>query len=691
MDCPSCENTVRSAVEKMPGVRRIESDHLEMSLTIEGEGDEFQEQQLIEKIRNIGYKPKRAEKQELEPETGNKWLKIFIVLLPAATLITGFALQFAGYPTYVTIPLFLATIAISGYDTIHKGLLAIFRLSLDMNSLMTLAVTGAMIIGEWGEGATVMFLMGVSNFLEGWSRDRSRAAVRKLMELAPPTAIVQRDGTEVEVTLEEIAVGERMIVKPGGRIPLDGRVISGSSAVDQSPITGESVPVPKDSGEELFAGSINGDGTLIVEATATVEDSTVARIIHMVQEARSRKAPTERFIDRFAKIYTPAAVGIASLIAIVPPLFLGDWSMWFYRGLVLLVIACPCALVISTPVGIVSGLASAARAGVLIKGGRYIETTSRVTTVAFDKTGTLTHGRPRVLSIVPLDGVGSEELLRLAASLERHAEHPLAAAVVREAKEQNLALSEPSEVQALPGRGVIGKVGEKQLSVGSSRMFREHGLFSNGNENTISEVEEAGQTTICVAADERIIGYIALGDELRAEAKDSIKELGKLGVSSLMITGDNKNVATTVGSSLAIEETQAELLPEDKLATLAEHQSNGKVVMMVGDGINDAPALTAADVGVAMGAAGTDVALESADVALMGDDLSKVPFTISHSRRTMNLIRQNIFFSIATKLAFVALAVGGLATLWMAVLADTGLTVAVTLNSLRLMRTKEVG
>ena len=688
IDCADCASKIEKAVSRLPGVKRVSVSIVDRTLRAEGSGPEFDRNRVAAEVRSLGYKPLLDDAtKDARNDNFLGIVKRILDILPLALLCFGAALQFSGVQSLFYIPLYAIAIITGGYGFARKGLLATLRLSLDMNALMTIAVLGAVFLGDWLEAATVVFLFSLANLLESRSMDRARRAVEQLMELAPQTALVQRNGDEVELPVGEVRIGETLIVKPGARIPLDGTVKGGSSSVDQSQITGESLPVLIEKGADVYAGSINGEGTLEVGVTSLEEDSTIARIVRLVREAQAGRAPTERFVDRFARFYTPAAVAIAAVVAILPPLFLGTWDIWFYRALVLLVIACPCALVIATPVGIVSGLTAAARAGVLIKGGTFLERAAEVDLVAFDKTGTLTNGVPKVARIVVLNHATPEEVLSLAASLERYSEHPLARAIVGAAREQGLDLAVPEEVRAVPGKGVEGRIGGETVLVGSHRFFTERGIcdHSEGNRCPASDLQ-AGQTLVCVARGREVAGAIFLSDSIREEASDAIAGLRTFGsLTSAILTGDNLSTAEAVAREIGIDDVAAELLPKDKLERLNHWRSEGKVVMMVGDGVNDAPALAAADVGVAMGAAGTDIALETADIALMADDLRKIPFTIAQSRRTMRVVRQNIFLSIAIKLLFLALAVAGLAGLWMAIVADMGVSLAVIANSLRLL------
>jgi Cd2+/Zn2+-exporting ATPase len=540
--------------------------------------------------------------------------------------------------------------------------------------------------------------------------DRARNAIRGLMKLSPRRATLLHGSEELQVAVEELEIGDRILVRPGERVPMDGVVLSGESAVNQAPITGESVPVDKGPGDEVFAGAVNGQGALIVRVTHLAADTTIARIIKMVEEAQAQKAPSQRFVDRFARVYTPIVIAVAAAVAIVPPLvgwltgaFSAPFDEWFYRALVLLVIACPCALVISTPVSIVSAIASAARAGVLIKGGAYLETLGALKVIAFDKTGTLTAGRPVVVEVRCIEhqaGLAWSEcstcrdVLAVAAALERRSEHPLARAIVQAAEEQgmNSALPVAEGVQAVAGRGVQGKVDGRSITVGSHAYVHQAypDLAHHGVCDAIDIAQAAGQTAMVVSGDgDGVMGYILVADTLRPGVAEVMAALKRAGIArTVMLTGDNEATAKAIGAAAQVDEVQAGLLPEQKVAAVEALLASHGTVAMVGDGVNDAPALARASVGIAMGAAGTDTALETADVALMADDLGRLPFAVRLSRRARAIIRQNVVLSLGIKAVFLVLAVAGVATLWMAVFADMGASLIVTFNGMRLLREK---
>lgn len=577
------------------------------------------------------------------------------------------------------------------WTVIPKAWFALRRFRPDMNLLMVVAVLGAVAIGEWFEGATVAFLFALSLALESWSVGRARRAVAGLMDLAPQMARVRLpDNSEQEVPAEQVEVGTVFVVKPGERMPLDGRVVSGTSAVNQAPITGESVPVDKVDGDDVFAGTINGDGALEVQSTKRAEDSTLAHIIRMVEEAQSRRAPSEQWVDRFAKVYTPAVMAIALAVLVVPPLlFGGSWDSWIYRALVLLVIACPCALVISTPVSIVAALAAAAHNGVLVKGGLFIEIPARLRAVALDKTGTLTWGRPAVVEVVPLAGHDERELLRRVGALEARSEHPLARAILAYTKDRGIIVIPAEDFQILQGKGATGRFEGREYWLGSHRYLEERGQETPDVHDRLEAMSQAGRTAVVVGTGEHVCGLIAVADEVRPESKNAVQALRDAGIESVvMLTGDNRGTAEAVGRETGIDQVRAELLPVEKVAAIDQLVARYGQVAMIGDGVNDAPAMARSTISVAMGAAGSDAAIETADVALMSDDLAKLPWLIQHSRRTLHVIRQNITFSLLVKAVFVILTFTGFASIWAAIAADMGASLLVIFNGLRLLRAR---
>jgi|CXWL01.1.fsa_nt_gi Cd2+/Zn2+-exporting ATPase len=584
--------------------------------------------------------------------------------------------------------LYLLAIVAGGWFVAPKAWASARSLRPDMNLLMTLAVIGAVGIGEWFEAATVAFLFALSLALEAWSVGRARRAVESLLTLAPAVVRVrQDDGSERLVPVAEASVGTRFVVRPGERLALDGRVVAGASELDQAPITGESMAVEKGVGDEVFAGSINGRGALEVAATRPAGDTTLARILRRVEEARSRRSPAEQWVERFARIYTPVVFLGAVSVALVLPWAAGiSWQAALYRALALLVIACPCALVVATPVAVVASLAAAARHGVLLKGGAAVEIPGRVVTVAMDKTGTLTGGRPEVVEVVPLAEHDERELFERVAALEATSEHSIGRAICEHAAALGVRASPAESFEILPGRGAQGVIGGRRFWLGSHRFLEERGQETPEIHARIEAMSATGRTIVVVGNSDHVCGILALADEVRPEAAATVRALHAAGVRNVvMLTGDHAPTAAAVARQVGIDEVRSELLPEDKLRVIEELVARDGVVAMVGDGVNDAPALARASLGVAMGGTGTDVAIESADVALMSDDLSKLAWLVGHSRRTVAIIRANVVFALAVKVVFLGLAIGGLTSLWLAIAADTGATLLVVMNALRLL------
>ena len=566
------------------------------------------------------------------------------------------------------------------------------RLSPDMNLLMVVAVAGAIGLGEFFEAATVAFFFSLSLFLESWSVGRARNAVSALLDLAPPTARVLNDnGSEADVPASAVAINARFVVRGGDRIPLDGEVVDGAGAVDQAPITGESALVPKGRGDEVYAGTINGEGTLTVRATKTASDTVLAKIIRMVGDAHARRAPVEQWVAKFARIYTPIVMALAIAIALLPPLiFGGAWDYWFYNALVLLVIACPCALVISTPVSIVAALTASARAGVLIKGGAYVEAPGKTTALAMDKTGTITMGEPEVAAVHPLGKASAQDLMTLAAGLEARSSHPLARAILARAEADGIKVSAAEDTRTVPGRGLEGRTDGRSIWLGSDRFAQEKGFGDAIPKDLRDRIEGAGSTLVAIGDETGVTGILELRDRIRPDAKGIVAQLHAQGVKIIvMLTGDNERTAHAVAAEVGIDEVRAELLPEDKVTAIEELVETHDMVAMIGDGVNDAPAMARAHHAIAMGAVGSDAAIETADIALMTDDLGKVPWLIGHSRRTMSIIHQNIGISLATKGVFVVATAFGLASMWGAIAADVGVSLLVVANALRLLNSQE--
>ena len=594
-----------------------------------------------------------------------------------------------SYPI-AAIAMYSAAIVAGGLPIVPKALYAAKHFRPDMNLLMTIAVVGAVLLGEWMEGAAVAFLFSLALLLESWSVSRARRAIASLMDLSPAVARSRcpHDGNIEEKPVEDVPVGVTVLVRPGEKIPLDGVVTLGNTTVNEAPITGESKPSPKGPDSKVFAGTLNNDGAFEFEATRSAGDTTLARIIHMIEEAQTRRAPSEQWVERFARVYTPLMMGLAFLVAVAPPLAFGAaWGYWFYQALVLLVIACPCALVISTPVSIVAGIASAAREGVLIKGGAYLEAPASLRAIAFDKTGTLTYGRPAVQAIVPLNGHTERDLLERAAALESHSDHPLARAILNKAEEEGIEFETVDDFTVIQGKGAEGTYRGKQFWIGSHRFLHEKGGETEECHETANRLEDAGHSVIALGNREHVCGLLSVSDGVRDSAASVVSALKGLGIDQVvMLTGDNEGTASAVAEEIGVDAFEAELLPEEKVARVTEMVKEFGKVAMVGDGVNDAPAMAASSLGIAMGAAGSDVAIETADIALMSDDLAKLPWLIRHSRRTLRVIKQNIAFALGLKLVFIVMALFGVATLWMAIAADMGASLLVIGNGLRLLR-----
>ena len=606
---------------------------------------------------------------------------------------TGFVAAFAGeggVPVASTaIACFAASAVLGGWFVYPKAWTALRHLRADMNLLMTIAVIGAMLLGQWFEAATVAFLFALALVLESWSVGRARNAIRALLSLAPQTARYRcpHDGDIEEKPVDSVPVGVEVLVRPGERVPLDGVVSKGDTTINQAPITGESTPVAKGPGETVYAGTINNEGAIEFRVTRAASDTTLARIIHMVEAAQTRRAASEQWVEKFARIYTPAMILFALGIALLPPLADGAWRQWFYEALVVLVIACPCALVISTPVSIVAGLATAARAGVLVKGGVFLEQAALLRAVALDKTGTLTRGRLDVQRIAPVNGFTDLQVLAHAAAIEAHSAHPVALSIVRRAQVDNIEVPPAVDFQSMPGRGARASIDGEQYWTGSHRMLHETNAGDCEFHDIAETMEDDGHSVVAVGTGNRLLGFISLADGVRSNARESVARLKSVGVRQIvMLTGDNEGTAKAVSTATGVDACRAELLPQDKVDAIEELVRKHTFVGMIGDGVNDAPAMAVATLGIAMAAAGSDAAIETADIALMSDDLARVPWLIEHARKTRAIILQNIVFALGVKAAFLALALAGLATLWMAIAADMGASLLVIFNALRLLR-----
>ncbi|MCO6458145.1 MAG: heavy metal translocating P-type ATPase [Pirellulaceae bacterium] len=705
LDCAEEVRVLRAALEGRPGIGSLEFDLLRGRMRVEFDARETSVEAILEQVAAAGLHARRwsgesgapadQTAQRRWPLWGTAGLLTALGLGLHAVLARDFTAALGHDPGGVdtAVPwaarlVYGLAIACGLWVVLPRAWAALVRRRPDMHLLMCLAVGGALLLDDWLEAATVSFLFAVALWLEQNSVARARRAISRLLDLAPDEARCrQPDGSWSLLPVSEVPPGQLIRVQPGERIPLDGTIRSGQSAVNQAPITGESLPREKQAGDSVYAGTINGEGLLELVTTRPADDSTLARISRLIEQAQARRAPSEQWVERFALWYTPAVIGLALLLALVPPLLLsGSWQASFYNALVLLVIACPCALVISTPVSIVSALASAARQGVLVKGGRYLEAFARLDAILFDKTGTLTTGRPVVQQLVPLGDMCGDELLACAAALESHSSHPIAQAIRHHAHQRAIAVPAAEQFRMLPGKGAEGRVGGRSCWIGNRRLLRERLGESSILEGRQAALEDAGHSVVILGDTDGVLGLISVQDQVRPEAARSIAELRALGVRRVgMLTGDNQPTALAVAQDLEIEDLLAEALPEDKLRYVEQHVRQHRAVAMVGDGVNDAPALAASHVGVAMGAIGTDTAIETADVALMADDMSKLPWLVRHARRTRRIILQNTAFALGSKLLFVVLAVLGLATLWMAIAADMGASLLVIFNGLRLL------
>jgi len=688
MDCPTEEAMIRRKLADRPEVHRLQFDLMQRVLTIVHAEDALpgiecaiRELGMVGEVLSGASDDATATAATPDDESEAWWpLALGGVAALGAEVVHWFAL-----PEWPAALLALAAIAVSGTGTYRKGWIALRHGALNINALMSLAVTGAVLLRQWPEAAMVMVLFSLAERIEARSLERARRAIRGLLQLAPERATVrQPDGRWRERPCGEIAIGDEVRVRPGERIALDGVVTAGQSTVDQAPITGESLPVDKAPGDTVFAGTINATGELEFTVTARATDSTLARIIHAVENAQASRAPTQRFIDRFAERYTPAVVGLALLLAVVPPLlFGGDWAAWIYKALVLLVIACPCALVISTPVTIVSALTAAARHGILVKGGAHLEGAHDLAWLALDKTGTVTTGKPSLTDTIPLDMAADS--VPIAVALAARSDHPVSRALVAGYVSDAATVPAVTDFSALPGRGVTGTVDGVSYTLGNHRLIHELGACSDALEAQIDQLEAQGKTVLLLTDGARVFVLFAVADTIRAGCREAVEALHGLGVRTVMLTGDNLHTARMIAAQAGVDEVQGDLLPEDKLRAVARLGERGKVGM-VGDGINDAPALARADIGFAMGAAGTDTAIETADVALMDDELGKIARFIGLSRTTRRILVQNIALALGIKAVFMVLAAAGMATLWMAVFADMGASLLVVANGLRALR-----
>ena len=689
MDCPTEETLIRNKLGTVAGVADLDFNLMQRTLSVRHANQVLPD--VLVALQALGFEAQVVDTAEVASPsaapvtTPTNWWPLGISLVTASAAEAVYWLHNGNHWSVVVLA--LVAVFTGGLSTYKKGWIALKNRNLNMNALMSIAVTGAMLIGHWPEAAMVMVLFALAEVIEAKSLDRARNAIRGLLDLTPEQATVQQaDGTWREVGAKQITIGARVRVKPGERIALDGEVLEGRSAVNQAPITGETLPVEKSPGDSVFAGTINESGSFEYRVTALANNSTLARIIHAVEAAQGSRAPTQRFVDQFARWYTPVVFGVAIAVALLPPLFMGAaWLDWIYRALVLLVVACPCALVISTPVSIVSGLAAAARHGILIKGGVYLEEGRKLRWLALDKTGTITHGKPAQTDFVTWGNALASDSRSIAASLAARSDHPVSKAVAQAAQTDGVALLDVAEFNALPGRGVQGQINGATYHLGNHRMLEELGQCTPELEQRIAALETAGKTVVMLVGAKGVHGLFAVADTIKDSSKRAIAELHALGINTVMLTGDNPHTAQAIAAQAGIDRAQGNQLPDDKLREVEQLSRNGKVGM-VGDGINDAPALARADIGFAMGAAGTDTAIETADVALMDDDLRKIPTFVRLSRATAQVLMQNIVLALGIKAVFLVLTFTGHATMWMAVFADMGASLLVVGNGLRLLR-----
>ncbi|MCA1063794.1 heavy metal translocating P-type ATPase [Rossellomorea sp. AcN35-11] len=685
MDCGSCAKSIENHLNSVPGVKHVSVHFSTGKMKAEHENSV---EDILSEVAKIGFKASLSS-QKKGAERSRDHEGKGLILTSGILIALGFTGSFADVAPILSTLMYAMAMVISGYKPVKSAFYSIKSRSLDMNVLMSAAAIGAAFIGEWLEGATVVWLFALGTTLQNMSLEKTRNSIRNLMDLAPSEAWIKVGSQLIKKSVEDVSAGDILVVKPGDKIPLDGEIVSGESSVNQAPITGESIPVDKQAGDTVYAGTINENGSLEVKVTKLVEDTTIAKIIHLVEEAQEQKAPTQAFIDKFAGIYTPIVFVLALAVMVIPPFIgLGTWGEWFYRGLELLVVACPCALVISTPVAIVSAIGNAAKNGVLIKGGTFLEKAGAIHAIAFDKTGTLTEGKPNVTDIRPL-GTSEEELLSIALTLEDYSTHPIARTIVHYVNEKGIQSKQGESFRSIVGKGVQATIAGDIYYAGNARLFDEIGIPLGEAEATVTEMQSKGQTVVIVGTNKKIIGVISVADTIRTTTVEALHGLKKAGVQQVvMLTGDHEGTAKMISNETSVNRYFAELMPEDKVEAIKQLQREGHNVAMVGDGINDAPALATADLGIAMGGAGTDTAMETADIVLMADNLEKLPYTMNLSRKALKIIKQNIWFSLIVKFVALALIFPGWLTLWLAVLSDTGAAIIVILNALRLLKVK---
>src|SRR5690625_178437 len=685
MDCGSCAKSIENHLNTISTVSSVNVNFSTGKMKVEHENSVAE---IISEVAKIGFKASLLTDRNSVAQSQNKRGNGFLIF-SGLLIALGFIGSHNGISPFMTTILYAIAIVINGYKPVKSAFYALKSRSLDMNVLMSVAAIGAALIGEWFEGATVVWLFALGNALQNRSMEQTRKSIRNLMDLAPSEAWIKVGSELVKKPVDEVSVGQIVVIKPGDRIPLDGEIIQGETSVNQAPITGESIPVDKLAGDTVYAGTINESGSIEIKVTKLVEDTTIAKIIHLVEEAQEQKAPTEAFIDKFASIYTPIVFVLAIVVIVLPPLFsIGTWGEWAYKGLALLVVACPCALVISTPVAIVSAIGNAARNGVLIKCGTFLEKAGANNAIAFDKTGTLTEGKPKVSEIETLT-ITEDELISLAFTLEDYSTHPIAKTIVEYAKDKGVLSKNGEMFKSIVGKGVQATIDGEVYYAGNLKLFEEMNTSLGNVKTKVDAIQNQGKTVVIIGTQQEIMGIISVSDTIRQTTVKALDGLKQVGVNQLvMLTGDNEGTAKMISSETNINRYFAELLPEDKVDAIKQLQNEGHSVAMVGDGINDAPALATADLGIAMGGAGTDTAMETADIVLMADNLEKMPHTVKLSRKALAIIKQNIWFSLIVKFAALVLIFPGWLTLWLAVLSDTGAAIIVILNSLRLLKVK---
>lgn len=692
LSCPDCSAKFEKNVKELPKVTDAKVSFSVGKISVVGDVsiEEIEKAGAFEKLRIIDESVVKTNNEDIKR---NKIIENWPLIVSLILIISAFIYQsFYGETAPVTIGLYVTAILIGGFSLFKEGITDLLKLNFSMQALMTIAIIGASIIGQWSEGSIVVILFAVSEALEKFSMDKARQSIRSLMDIAPKEALVIRDGVEELIHVNEIKVNDIMIIKPGQKIAMDGVIVTGRSSVNQAAITGESVPIEKKVDDEVFAGTLNEEGLLEVKVTKLVTDSTIAKIIHLVEEAQDERAPAQAFVDKFAKYYTPAIMLIALLVVVIPPLFFnGDWNTWLYQGLSLLVVGCPCSLVISTPVSIVSAISNAAKNGVLIKGGIYLEEVGGLQAIAFDKTGTLTEGEPVVTDYISVNTSKESDNFMKIAALEAYSQHPLASAILKELSHKKLSIDHINidNFTSITGKGVQADIDGVTYLIGSSKLFNTELNQSESLKAQYELLQKEGKTAMIFGASTEILAIIAVADKLRETSQSVITQLHQAGIKhTIMLTGDNQHTAQAIGQEVGVTDIKGDLMPQDKLDYIKSLKNDYLKVAMIGDGVNDAPALAAASVGISMGGTGTDTALETADIALMGDDLEKLPFLIRLSRKTLSIIKQNITLSLVLKLLALLLIIPGWLTLWLAIVADMGATIFVTLNGLRLMKIK---